>query len=156
MITLTIPGYKILIIENLVLDYNGTIACDGGLIDGVKELLNEISRDMAIHVLTADTFGTVRKQLEGVPCSVSVIKRDNQAEAKAQYVRKLGSDTAICIGNGRNDVIMLEEAALAVAVIQQEGAAAEVLLSADVVCHTIIDALKLIRNPLRLAATLRS
>ena len=35
MIEIDIPGYKTLHLEHLVLDYNGTLAVDGVLIDGV-------------------------------------------------------------------------------------------------------------------------
>ena len=60
------------------------------------------------------------------------------------------------MGNGRNDRLMLDEAALGVVVVQREGAAVETLLAADVVCQSIVDALDLLLNPLRLKATLRS
>jgi soluble P-type ATPase len=62
----------------------------------------------------------------------------------------------VSIGNGRNDQLMLKASALGIAVILAEGIAAETLLASDVVCTSIIDALDLLRNPLRLTATLRS
>jgi len=57
MITIDIPGSQKLELEHLVLDYNGTIACDGLLIPGVKDILINLSRSLSIYVLTADTFG---------------------------------------------------------------------------------------------------
>ena len=42
MITAEIPGWGSLEIKNLVLDFNGTIATDGRLIEGVASLLDEI------------------------------------------------------------------------------------------------------------------
>ena len=36
MIAIDIPGYKKIELAHLVLDYNGTLAIDGKLIDGVK------------------------------------------------------------------------------------------------------------------------
>ncbi|MEZ4579582.1 MAG: hypothetical protein R2875_16700 [Desulfobacterales bacterium] len=36
------------------MDYNGTLAVDGGLVPGVKEALSELS-GLELHVLTADT-----------------------------------------------------------------------------------------------------
>ena len=51
---------------------------------------------------------------------------------------------------------MLAAAGLGVAVILEEGAAAQTLMAADVVCKTITDALELLLEPLRLTATLRS
>jgi P-type E1-E2 ATPase len=156
MLKLNVPGYKTLSLSFLVLDYNGTIACDGHLIPGIKELLTELSQHLAIHVLTADTFGSVKDELKGIPCEMVVIAKENQAQVKADYVRKLDAKKAVCIGNGRNDALMLKEAALGIAVIQAEGCAGEALLVADVVAQNIHDALNLLRHPLRLTATLRS
>jgi hypothetical protein len=36
MITVDIPRYRRIDAEHLVLDYNGTLAIDGNIIDGVK------------------------------------------------------------------------------------------------------------------------
>jgi soluble P-type ATPase len=54
-----IPGYDKLDLEELVLDYNGTIAQDGALIDGVAEAITQAAQLVHIHIVTADTFGTV-------------------------------------------------------------------------------------------------
>jgi soluble P-type ATPase len=51
---------------------------------------------------------------------------------------------------------MLKEAALGIAVIQEEGGAIKTLLAADIVMRSILDALDLLLHPLRLTATLRS
>jgi soluble P-type ATPase len=75
---------------------------------------------------------------------------------KLLYVKDLGFDRTVCIGNGRNDRMMLKEAALGIAVILNEGACVVTLLSADVVCTSIVSALELLIYPLRLTATLRS
>ena len=56
----------------------------------------------------------------------------------------------------RNDRLMLKEAALGIAVILKEGASAESVAAADVVCTDIVAALELLQNPLRLIATLRT
>ena len=42
MMKVDIPGYKNIEIENVVFDYNGTIAEDGILIEGVGELILEL------------------------------------------------------------------------------------------------------------------
>ncbi len=73
-----------------------------------------------------------------------------------EYVDKLGADRSVCIGNGRNDVMMLKKAGLGIAVMQDEGAATSAVLSADVVVTDILFALDLISNEMRLTATLRS
>ena len=156
MIEIDIPGNKILKLEHLVLDYNGTIAFDGALIDGVKECLAELSQMLTVHVITADTFGSVKKALENIDCKLAVIPLDRQDTAKLEYVKNLGCEKTVSIGNGTNDRLMLTASALGVAVIQREGAAFETLASADVVCTDIRSGLSLLSNPLRLIATLRS
>ena len=156
MLKFDIPGYPALQLRHLVLDYNGTLAVDGRLEAGVGQLLTQLSADLDIHVITADTFGKVRQGMAAVPCTVSVLPADNQDQAKLDYVNRLGADQTVCMGNGRNDRLMLKSAGLGVAVILAEGAAVETLLAADVVCKTIVDALELLMQPLRLTATLRS
>jgi len=156
MIEIDIPGNKILQLEHLVLDYNGTLAFDGALIDGVKESLAELSQMLTVHVITADTFSSVKKALEDIDCNLALIPLDHQDVAKLEYVKKLGCEKTVSMGNGFNDRLMLRESALGVAVIQEEGAAFKTLASADIVCTDIKSALSLLDNPLRLIATLRS
>ena len=156
MIEIDIPGFKTVQIHHLVLDYNGTIACDGMLLSGVKESLSALADEISVHILTADTFGQARNQLDDIPGEVSVIDREYQEIGKLTYVNQLGAEQTVCIGNGRNDRLMLKEAVLGIAVIQEEGTAIETLVAADVVCTDIVAALDLLRKPLRLTATLRS
>ena len=61
----------------------------------------------------------------------------------------------IAIGQGANDAAMLREAALGICVMSQEGAAAETLISADIVVPNIFSAFDLLDKPLRIVATLR-
>lgn len=82
MITIDIPGRKTFHLEHLVLDFNGTLAVDGNLIDGVKERLQELSGKLSIHVITADTFGTVANQLKGINCHVKILEKEQQDRQK--------------------------------------------------------------------------
>ena len=156
MITIDIPGFHRLELSHLVLDYNGTLACDGKLLHGTAEALAGLASSIRIHVITADTFGLARAQLAGLPIELTITPAEAQAEAKLRYVSGLGADTVVAIGNGRNDRKMLNAVALGIALVQHEGGAAETLSGADVVCTNILDALELLRNPKRLIATLRS
>ena len=156
MFEIKIPGHGILNLSHLILDYNGTIACDGYLLQGVKERFADLSTSLDVHVLTADTFGSVKKALSDVNCHVEIIPIEDQAQAKLDYVQLLGLENCVCMGNGRNDRLMLKNAALGVAVVQAEGGAADAILAADIVVGNILDALDLLRHPLRLTATLRS
>lgn len=156
MIEISIPGYGGLYLKHLVLDYNGTMACDGSLVDGVRVAFQELQDLLRIHVLTADTFGKAGAELSQVPCKLSILPVGNQDTGKQKYVRDLGADATVCIGNGRNDRLMLKEATLGIAVIQEETAAVETVFAADIVCRDINHALGLLTNHKRLVATLRS
>lgn len=155
MLTLEVPGGRPLRLEHLVLDFNGTLACDGELIAGVSERLARLADRLSIHVVTADTFGTAARALAGLPCALVSLAAGGQAAAKLAFVRELGCERTACIGNGMNDRLMLEAAALGIAVVQREGAAPSALAAADVVCPGIVEALDLFVHPLRIAATLR-
>ncbi|MDA0746508.1 MAG: ATPase P [bacterium] len=156
MIEIDIPGHKTLRLEHLVLDYNGTLAVDGEPINGVRDRLEHLAQNLRVHVITADTFGKVSDRLSGLPCKISILPLENQAQGKLNYIQQLGPDTTVCIGNGRNDRLMLQSAALGIAVVQNEGASSETLSASNVVCTNICSALDLLTNPLRLVATLRS
>lgn len=156
MLAVDIPGYGNLSLEHLVLDYNGTLAVDGMLLPGVKPALNALAGSLTVHVVTADTFGKAAAGLEGIDCQLSVLPPGKQDQAKADVIHKLSPDRTVCIGNGRNDALMLSVAALGIAVILGEGASAITLAAADVVCTDIVCALELLIHPLRLTATLRS
>jgi soluble P-type ATPase len=155
MMIIDIPGYIRLEIKHVVCDYNGTIAVDGKLIDGVRKIINELSKDITFHVITADTYGFVERELENVNCKLVKISRQNQAQSKLEYVSGIGKDHTVCIGNGNNDRLMLKEACLGIALVQEEGACVETLLSANIVCKSIIDAFDYFKEPKRLIATLR-
>lgn len=156
MIQIDIPGFNKLMLQHLVLDFNGTLACDGRLIDGVVDRLNVLSHDLELHVLTADTFGSVKRQLSPVACSLSILPEAGQATAKLNYIHSLDVAKTVCIGNGRNDRYMLKHAALGIAIAQGEGASIEAIQAADILVPNITIALELLLNPLRLKATLRA
>lgn len=155
MLRIEISEKIILTIEHLVLDYNGTLAIDGEMISGVKELIQEISKDLKVHVITANTFGSAHENLANTNTSLAIIDRGNEVQQKADFVKNLNPQTVVAIGNGANDTLMLKLSALGIAVMQAEGASTQTLLNADIVCNSIIDALELLLNPLRIAATLR-
>jgi len=155
MIEIDIPGFGPLKLENLVLDYNGTLAVDGVLIGGVGERLSVLSKKLTVYVITADTFGNAREGLKGIPCELVILPAGSQDVAKTDFVTKLDPVTVVAIGNGRNDHLMLGKAALGIAVILGEGAAIETLEAADVATTSITAALDLLISPKRLIATLR-
>lgn len=156
MIKFDIPGNSIKEIEYLVFDFNGTIAVDGKIIQGVIPRFKEIGQNVKIFVITADTFGTVAEQLTGVNCEIEIITNENQHLAKRNFIEQLGKDKVIAFGNGMNDALMLQEAALGVCLIQNEGASTQTLQASDLIFNNILDALDTIQNSLRIKATLRT
>jgi len=155
MQTIDIPDFGCLRIDHIVCDYNGTLAVDGTLLPGVSESINAIE-GITVHVITADTFGIAEKQLEGTDCKLTIAPKNDQAGWKLEYVKSLSADTVVAIGNGRNDRFMLKESAIGIALLQKEGASAETLFHADIVCASILDALEYFSNVKRVIATLRS
>jgi soluble P-type ATPase len=155
MLEIKIPGYVDLFIEHLVLDYNGTIAVDGIPLPGVLEILSELSRSLNIHIVTADTHGSVHDHLQLENISVYILEEGNQSEQKKVFVTQLGASKTVAIGNGYNDHLMLKEAIIGIAVIQKEGLSYEALANSDLVFGSIIDALECLRYPMRLMASLR-
>ena len=156
MIEVDVPGYRNLRLEHLVLDFNGTLAIDGRLIDGVADRLERLADKLRISVVTADTFGRVATEMANMPCEITILPQGRQDEAKQQFIQVLGANRCVPVGNGRNDRLMLAEAELGIAVIEGEGAASATLLAADVVAPGICAALDLLLEPLRLVACLRS
>jgi len=72
------------------------------------------------------------------------------------YLAQLSKEHTAAIGNGYNDIYMLDEAALGIAVIGSEGCSVRALEKADIVTNAINDALDLLLNPKRIVATLRA
>lgn len=155
MLELRIPGCEPLRLEHLVLDYNGTLATDGRLLPGVEERIVELSERLSVHVITADTFGGAAVELSTAPVVLQIIGAGDQAQAKLKLVESLGPRAVAALGNGANDRLMLERAALGICVLGAEGAATGTLVASDLVVRQILDGLDLLLHPGRLAATLR-
>jgi len=155
MLEVDLPGREAFRASHLVTDYNGTLACDGQLFEGVAGLMSQISSILEIHVVTADTFGQAAENLQALPVTLTILPPGAQARQKVRHVRHLGVSRTITLGNGRNDVLMLREAALGICIVESEGACMQALQAADVVCRSAPEALGLLLNPKRLTATLR-
>ncbi|CCK79207.1 MULTISPECIES: HAD family hydrolase [Desulfobacula] len=156
MIDINIPGFGQQTIEHVVFDYNGTIAKDGVLIKGVKDGIKQFSDKVRFHVITADTFGFVKKQLNGIDCALTIIPEKDQAQSKLDYIQKLGTQHTLCVGNGSNDRMMLKAACIGIAVLQEEGLSCDCLLSSDLVIKHVLDMFGFLNIPQRLIATLRT
>lgn len=155
MLTYEIPGRDPITIKQIVFDYNGTLAVDGYLIPGVAELLTELAEHVKVYIVTADTFGRVRKECEGLPVEITTFPRANAAECKEEIVRNFGGGTA-CVGNGMNDIKMCDIADLSVAVISEETMCAALLSHVDVFAPSIKAGIEVFLREGRMVATLRN
>lgn len=156
MIELNIPGRGTVKLEHLVSDVNGTLAIDGQLQEGLARRITKLHDRLEIHLLTADTHGgqaviDVQLNLKAVR-----IKKGDEAQQKAVYVRDLGSKNVVAIGQGANDAAMLSAAEIGIGLVSQEGIAKITLLAADILVPDIYTAFDLLDKPLRLVASLRT
>jgi soluble P-type ATPase len=166
---IVIPGFKTdrfpdgkIMLKHLVMDVNGTLALDGELVNGVLECLRSLEASFEIQLLTADT----NKRQPQIDAQLQLRKpgkihkdhaRPDEPEHdwKAREVRDLGADSVVAIGNGRNDVGMLQVAALGIAVLNIEGLAREAQGAADLTAADPVSALELLFHKNRVIASLR-
>ena len=155
MIEVKIPGRGVLRLEHLVCDVNGTLAVDGRLIDGVARGLQTLRDRLTIHLLTANTHGRQAIIDSQLGLQATILSPGEEREQKAAFVRSLGAESVVAVGQGANDAGMLAEAVLGICILSPEGTAASAVRSADILLPDILSALELLEKPLRLVATLR-
>lgn len=165
-----IPGFREYHFEAIVTDYTGTLACGGELTTGAYGGLMTLSKLVDITVLTSDTFGTVKRELDGIPLEIKILEGDHHDSQKLDFVKNIcvsemfsgyGANRIIALGNGRNDEKMLEwvnnEHGIAIAVDNGEGCATGTLQASTIFVHGAANALGLLLDAdHRLKATLRS
>ncbi len=156
MIELTVPGRGLVQLEHLVCDVNGTLAVDGQLQEGLARLLTRLRDRLELHLLTADTHG--KQQIIDQQLNIKAVRIPPGGEPaqKAAYVKKLGAEKVVAIGQGANDADMLQAAALGICILSSEGTSTQALLASDILVANIFEALALLENPLRIVATLRT
>jgi soluble P-type ATPase len=155
-----VPGVGPIILESLVTDYSGTLTCGGKLTAGVQERLIRLAELIDIFVLTSDTFGTVRFELQNIPLNIQVLAGERHDKQKREFVREHCNPAEIAaLGNGANDRQMLhavrDAGGLSVAVDNGEGCSLSALQNASLLIHGAAAALDLLLDPNRIKATLR-
>lgn len=155
MLVLEIPGRDRLQVAHVVLDLNGTLVQGGHVADGVEARLTGLQEHVTVHLATADTRGDAVEIAGRFGLTLHIVDAGEESQQKAGVLEGLGEAHTVAIGNGANDVEMVKRAALGIAVLGVEGAAARLLLHADVVVSDICNALDLLLEPQRLIATLR-
>ncbi len=155
MIKIDIPGLGAYHLQHLVMDVNGTLAVDGQLIEGVAAKIASLREHLTIHLLTADTHGRQAVIDQQLGLTAVRIMPGGESLQKADYVRRLGTESVVAIGQGANDSEMLAAARLGICVLSVEGVAKETLLACDLLAPTILAALELLVKPKRIIASLR-
>ncbi len=156
MLIYNIPGTGEIKIENIVFDYNGTVAVDGKLINGIKESMIKLKNHANIYILTADTYGTVKVQCNDLGVEVKTFPKENAGLFKKEIVEKLGAENTICVGNGVNDIEMFKICRISIATIEEEGCSGKLLMHTDIAVKSIKNAIELILSEDRMKATLRN
>ena len=152
---IVIPEYKTLEVDTLFLDMNGTIAVDGVIPESVRERLKALSEHFRIYVLTADTYGNAKEQCRELPVILETFPTGSAREYKRELVKATGAKRCVAVGNGRNDELMLKEAALSIAILDREGVYGKLLKTADLCVRSMQDGLDLLLYPSRIVAGLR-
>jgi soluble P-type ATPase len=159
LIRVELPSGEKYELSHLVTDFNGTLAVDGVLVEGVRERLTALAKEIEIIILTSDTHGSVEGQADGLPVEIQIIPTGtgpgDEAVAKEKELLAIGADNVVFLGNGRNDGKALATARLSIVILGREGAARSALENADMVAANPIDGLDLLLNPTRLRSGLR-
>ncbi|MEG1409093.1 MAG: HAD hydrolase family protein [Terrisporobacter sp.] len=155
MIRVDIPGREKLKIENILFDFNGTLAVDGKIVDHIKDKLITLSKMVNIIVITADTYGSGKSECDKLDLNIMTFPKDCAGMHKQEIVYKLGSERTVAVGNGYNDLEMFEASCFSVAVIGEEGLSSKLLLKSDIITRSIEEAIDLFLKPDRIKADLR-
>jgi soluble P-type ATPase len=160
MILIDIPGFGRREIRRVVSDYTGTCTLGGAVRSSVKTRLLRLAEAVEVHIVTSDTSGTVRQELAELPVTLHLLQGDAHDEQKRAYVLAREPRHVAAFGNGNNDRLLLQAVkdagGLAVAVDNGEGCALDAMLSANLFICGSENALDLLLDTGRCAATLRS
>ena len=154
MITIQRPGWSNLETEFILIDFEGTLASDRRVHPKAKDKINLLSKRTKIYILTAEEKEQVEEVLRKVKAEFIYLTQGESSQKKLDLLRQLGPNRTVAIGNGADDVCMIEEAGLGICVLGKEGISSETLTKADVVFTNILDALDFLLKPLRQKATL--
>jgi soluble P-type ATPase len=97
-------------VTRIVSDYTGTLSFHGRLIPGVQDRLSKLQALVKIDVLTADSSGTAKVQLGGMPfLGVQIFQDVERHDVRKQaYAEKNNPAQIAAFGNGNNDVLLLK------------------------------------------------
>ena len=154
MISIERPGQSNLEIEFILIDFEGTLASDRRVHPKAKDKINLLSKRTKIYILTKEGKTLVEEVLKKVKAEIIYLMEGEASQQKLDLLRQLGATRTVAIGNGVDDVPMIEEAGFGICVMGNEGTYSEAMKKADVVFMNILDAFDFLLKPLRQKATL--
>jgi soluble P-type ATPase len=154
MISIVRPGQGNIEIEFILIDFEGTLASDRRVHPKAKDKINLLSKRTNIYILAKEEKILVEEALKKVKAEIVYFKEGEAFLQKLDFLRKLGASQCVVVGNGVDDVPMIEEAGLGICVLSKEGTFTEAMKKADLVFMNILDAFDFLLKPLRQKATL--
>ena len=154
MITIQRPGQEPLEIDSILLDFEGALASDRRVHPKVKDKINLLSKRAKIYILTKEEKEHAKEVLKKVKAEIICLMEGTSSQRKLDLLRQLGASRTVAIGNGADDVPMIEEAGFGICVLGKEGTFSEAIKKADVVFMNMLDGLEFLLKPLRQRATL--
>jgi soluble P-type ATPase len=154
MISIQRPGMESLDIHFVLIDFEGTLAMDGRVHPKAKDKVNLLSKRVTITILTKSNREKVEETLRKMRAEILYVTEGDSSQQKLNALQRLGAHQTAVIGNGLDDVRIMEQAGLGMCVIGKEGASAEAMAKADLVVTHVLDALDFLLKPLRQRAIL--
>jgi len=154
MISIQRPGMETLDIHFVLLDFEGTLAMDGRVHPKAKDKVNLLSKRVTVYILTKSSKEKVEETLKKMKAEILSMTEGDSSQQKLDVLQRLGPHQTAVIGNGFDDVQIMEQAGLGMCVIGKEGSSPEAVAKADLVVTSVLDALDFLLRPLRQGATL--
>ena len=154
MISIQRPGMESLDIHFVLIDFEGTLAMDGRVHPKAKDKVNLLSKRATLYILTKSNREKVEETLRKMKVEILYVTEGDSSQQKLKVLQRLGPHQTAVIGNGLDDVRIMEQAGLGMCVIGKEGSSAEALAKADLVVTHVLDALDFLLKPMRQRATL--
>jgi soluble P-type ATPase len=154
MISIERPGQSNLEIEFILVDFEGTLASDRRVHPKAKDKINLLSKRAKIYILAKGEKDLVKDRLRKVKAEITYFAEAGASQGKLDLLRQLSAARCVAIGNGVEDVPMIQESGFGICTMSKEGTSAEAIKNADLVFMDILDALDFLLKPLRQRATL--
>ncbi len=114
MITILRSGQEPLEIDFILLDFEGTLASDRRVHPKAKDRINLLSKRTKIYILTKEEKILMEEVLKKVKADIIYLMEGEASQQKLDLLRQLGASRTVAIGNGVDDVPMIEASPLAI------------------------------------------